>query len=51
MTDNLGRVEREAIVSKVIATVERKHFDPHFEKDRWRAVAEERRMGGDKGVR
>ena len=42
MTD-LGRTERDAIITKVIATVERKHFDPHFDKERWRAAAEDRR--------
>jgi len=43
--NQLSRAERDAIISKVIATVERKHFDPHFEKDRWRTLAEERRAG------
>ena len=41
--NNLGKAEREAIVSKVVATVEKKHFDPHFDKDRWRTLVEERR--------
>ena len=43
MITDLGRAERDAIISKVIATVEKKHFDPHFEKDRWNAVAEKQR--------
>ena len=43
MTNNLGKAEREAIVSKVMTTVEMKHYDPHFAKDRWRALVEERR--------
>jgi C-terminal processing protease CtpA/Prc len=42
MTD-LTRTNREAIVSKVISTVETKHFDPHFDKSRWRAVVEQER--------
>lgn len=45
MVNQLSRVERDAIISKVIATVERKHFDPQFDKDRWRTVVEERRAG------
>ena len=36
--NDLGRAERNAIVDKTIATVEKKHFDPHFQKDRWRAM-------------
>ena len=43
MTNNLGKAEREAIVSKVMTTVEMKHYDPHFAKDRWRTLVEERR--------
>jgi hypothetical protein len=42
MTD-LSKAERNAIVEKTIATVERKHFDPHFEKDRWRTMVENQR--------
>jgi C-terminal processing protease CtpA/Prc len=44
MVNHLSRAERDEIISKVIATVEGKHFDPHFEKDRWKTVAEERRV-------
>jgi hypothetical protein len=43
LTNNLGKAERDAIVSKVMTTVEVKHFDPHFAKDRWRTLVEERR--------
>jgi len=43
MTD-LGRTERDAIITKVIATVERKHFDPNFNRERWRAAAQDRRQ-------
>jgi hypothetical protein len=45
LTNNLGKTEREAIVEKVMTTVESKHFDPHFAKDRWRTRVEERRSG------
>lgn len=45
MTNNLGKIEREAIVEKVMTTVESKHFDPHFARDRWRMRVEERRSG------
>jgi Peptidase family S41 len=41
--NELTRSERDAIVSKVIATVESKHYDPEFPTGCWRAVAEERR--------
>ena len=43
MTNNLGKAEREAIISKVMTTVETKYYDPHFGKDRWRRLVEERR--------
>lgn len=43
MTSNLGKAERDAILSKVMTTVGVKHFDPHFDKDRWRTLVEERR--------
>lgn len=43
MTKTLDKAEREAIVSKVMTTVETKHFDPQFAKDRWRALIEDRR--------
>ena len=41
-TQSNGR-ERAEIITRVVATVEKKHFDPHFEKERWRAAVEERR--------
>jgi hypothetical protein len=43
MTRNLERTERDSIISKVINTVAKRHFDPHFESDRWRAAVEEQR--------
>src|SRR5207244_1584683 len=43
--NNLGKAEREAILSKVITTVESKHFNPHFGQERWRSLVEERRAG------
>ena len=43
MIPDLGRAERDAIITKVIGTVEKKHFDPKFEKDHWRAAVEARR--------
>jgi hypothetical protein len=39
----LNRTERDAIISRVVATVERRHFDPTFPTARWRAAVEERR--------
>lgn len=42
MTD-LTSTDREAIVSGVISTVETKHFDPQFDKDKWRAAVEQER--------
>jgi C-terminal processing protease CtpA/Prc len=35
--------ERAAIVQRVITTVERKHYDPKFNRDRWRSAVEGRR--------
>ena len=43
MTRDLGQSERNAIITKVIPTVEKKHFDPHFDAKRWRAAVEDRR--------
>ena len=40
---DLTRTDRDAIVSKVIETVQTKHFDPHFEKERWNAAVEQQR--------
>jgi hypothetical protein len=43
MMTNIARSDRDSIVSKVIETVETKHFDPQFDKERWRStVAPER---------
>jgi C-terminal processing protease CtpA/Prc len=35
---NISMSDRDAIVSKVIDTVESKHFDPQFDKGRWRSA-------------
>ena len=39
---NLGKAERETILSKVSRTVETKHFDPQFDRERWRSVVGKR---------
>ncbi len=39
----LTRTDREAVVSKVLSTVETKHFDPRFDKGEWRSAVEEKR--------
>ena len=40
---SIAKSDRDPIVSKVIETVESKHFDPQFDKERWRsAVAQQR---------
>ena len=43
MTRELSKTEREAIIAKVIATVEKKHYDPKFNREAWRAAVDERR--------
>jgi hypothetical protein len=40
---DLTKTDRDAIVSKVIETVQTKHFDPHFEKERWKSAVEQQR--------
>ena len=40
---DLSISDRDAIVSKVIATVEIKHYDPRFDKERWRETVKARR--------
>ncbi len=35
---SISMPDRDAIVSKVIETVESKHFDPRFDKGRWRST-------------
>jgi hypothetical protein len=40
---DLTRTDRDAIVSKVIETVQTKHFDPQFDKERWRSAVEQQR--------
>lgn len=39
----LTRTDREAIVSRVLSTVETKHFDPQFDKNKWRSAVEQER--------
>jgi len=42
---NIAPPDRDRIVSKVIETIESRHFDPHFAKEQWRsAVEQQRRM-------
>ena len=41
--DELSRTDRDAIVSNVIRTVETKHFDPRFDKERWRSTVDHQR--------
>ena len=36
-----SRAERNAIISKLIETVEKRHYDPRFPTDHWRAAAED----------
>ena len=36
----LSRTDRETIISNVVRTVESKHFDPGFDKQRWRSTVE-----------
>ncbi len=40
---DLTRTDRIEIVSTVIETVQTKHFDPHFEKERWKSAVEQQR--------
>ncbi len=35
---DLSKDDRDIIVSNVMKTVETKHFDPRFDKERWRAA-------------
>jgi len=39
----MTRIDREAIISRVLSTVEARHFDPQFDKDKWRSVVERER--------
>src|SRR5215469_16429006 len=43
--NNLSRTDREAVISSVVQTVERKHFDPQFDKERWRSAIDRQRSG------
>ena len=40
---DLTKTDRDAIVSKVIETVQTKHFDPQFDKERWKSAVEQQR--------
>jgi hypothetical protein len=40
---DLARTDRDAIVSKVIETVQMKHFDPQFDKEGWKSAVEQQR--------
>jgi hypothetical protein len=40
---DLARADRDAIVSRVIETVQTKHFDPQFDKARWKSTVEQQR--------
>lgn len=42
----LGKTEREEILKKVTETVEKKHFDPQFDRTAWRSRIEQ--QGGNK---
>lgn len=39
----LTRTDREAVVSRVLSTVQTKHFDPQFDKSKWRSAVEQQR--------
>jgi hypothetical protein len=39
----LTRTDREAIVSRVLSTVQTKHFDPRFDSAKWRSAIEQER--------
>src|ERR1700689_1856009 len=41
--NDLARTDRDSIVSKVIETVQTKHFDPRFDKERWISAVEHQR--------
>jgi C-terminal processing protease CtpA/Prc len=43
--NNLSRTDREALISSVVHTVESKHFDPQFDKKRWRSAIDRQRPG------
>ena len=40
---DLTRTDKEAIVSRVVSTVETRHFDPRFDKSGWRSAVEQER--------
>ena len=40
---DLSKTDRDAVVSSVVKTVETKHFDPHFDKERWRSAVDRQR--------
>jgi hypothetical protein len=54
--NDLSRTDRDAIISNVIKTVETKHFDPQFDKERWRSTVDRQRglivdAGSESGFR
>ena len=40
---SIAKSDRDLVVSKVIETVESKHFDPQFDKERWRSAVGQQR--------
>jgi len=40
---DLSKTDREAVVSSVVKTVEMKHFDARFDKERWRSAVDRQR--------
>ncbi len=43
MIQELDKAARAAIIDKVVTTVERKHYDPKFDSNRWRSSIEAQR--------
>jgi hypothetical protein len=43
VTQELDKSARCAIVDKVVTTVEKKHYDPKFDRERWRSAVEAQR--------
>jgi hypothetical protein len=40
---DLKKAERDTIITKVITTVEKKHYNPRFQRELWRAAVDEQR--------
>lgn len=52
VTQELDKPARAAIIGKVLTTVEKKHYDPNFDCERWRSAVEAQRpalLGGTIG--